>query len=110
MPILLHSIVEPFTSEEWNVKEWSIKFMLSERLLTDARKQTGTPNWHEDPWISASWNGIVAKCFRSVQVYHKSFASLPMVGDRLFNVYTGWQILDRSIDGGLMIITFTLDS
>ncbi|RZM02439.1 MAG: hypothetical protein EOO88_57135 [Pedobacter sp.] len=110
MPIVLHPIIEPFTSEEWKVNEWSIKFMLSERLLTHARKRAGTSNWYEDPQISANWSSIIAKCFRSVQAYYKSFAILPMVGDRLFDEDTGWQIQDRSIDGDLMTITFTLDS
>lgn len=110
MPIVLHSIIEPFTSEEWKVNKWSIKFMLSERLLTHARKRAGTSNWYEDPRISANWSSIIAKCFRSVQAYHNNFGILPVVGDRLFDEDTGWQIQDRSIDGDLMTITFTLDS
>ncbi|AUD06846.1 hypothetical protein [Spirosoma pollinicola] len=108
--MLVHTIIDPFTSPEWMIEDWSIKFMLSERLLTHARKQSDTPNWYEDPLIAATWGGVIATCFRSVQAYHKSFAILPMVGDRLFNEDTGWQIKDRSIDGDLMTITFTLDS
>lgn len=108
--MILQAIIEPFESADWVIKEWTIKFMLSERLLTHARKQSDTPNWYNDPLIAATWSGVIAKCFRSVQAYHTAFAILPVVGDRLFNEDTGWQIQDRSIDGDLMTITFTLDS
>lgn len=107
--MLIHPIIEPFESDDWIIQDWNLKFLLSERLLTHARKQSGTANWHEDPLIAATWSGVISKCFRSVQTYHKAFAVLPMVGDRLFNEDTGWQIIDRSIDADMMTITFTLD-
>ncbi|GAB4017056.1 hypothetical protein GCM10028773_11980 [Spirosoma koreense] len=108
--MLIHSIIEPFTAEEWIIEEWTIKFMLSERLLTLARKQAKGSNWYEDPLIAASWGETISRCFRSVQTYHKAFHTVPMVGDRLFNEDTGLRVQDRSIDGDLMTITFTLDT
>lgn len=107
--MLVHAIIEPFESPDWIIQGWDIKFMLSERLLTHARKQAMSPTWYEDPLISATWIGVIAKCFRGVQTYHKAFAVLPMIGDRLFNEDTGWRIQDRSIDADQMTITFTVD-
>ena len=108
-PMIVRTLVEPFEYPEWVVEEWHIKFLLSERLLTHARKQASTLNWYEDPLVVATWDGIITMCFRSVEKYHQTFHILPMVGDRLFNEDTGWCIQDRSIDGDLMTITFTMD-
>lgn len=108
-PMIVRTIVEPFEYPEWVVEEWHIKFLLSERLLTRARKQASISNWHEDPLVVATWDGIITLCFRSVEQYYRSFHMLPMVGDRLFNEDTGWRIQDRSIDGDMMTITFTMD-
>ncbi|SFF29615.1 hypothetical protein [Spirosoma endophyticum] len=47
-------------------------------------------------------------CFTSLQTYYHSFGMLPQVGDRLFKEDTGMLIRDRSIDGGLRTLTFTL--
>lgn len=109
-PMIVRKIVDPFEYVEWTIEEWTIKFMLSDKLLTHARKQSTLPNWHEDPLVIATWEAIISMCFRSIEKYHKSFHILPMVGDRLFNEDTGWRIQDRSIDGDLMTITFTMDS
>lgn len=84
--------------------------MLSEKLLTHARKQSTLPDWYEDPLIGATWDSVISICFRSIEKYYSSFRSLPVVGDRLFDDDTGWLIQERSIDGDLMTITFTLDS
>ena len=108
--MVVQTIIEPFESVDWMVGEWKIKFLLSERLLTHARKQSVNLNWYEDALITASWRKVIAKCFRSIQQYHRTFYSLPVLGDRLFDEDTGWRIQDRTIDGDLMTITFTLDS
>lgn len=109
-PMIVRSLVEPFEYTEWVVEDWNIKFMLSERLLTHARKQSTLPNWYEDPLVVATWDELISLCFHSLKKYHKSFHCLPVIGDRLFNEDTGWCIQDRSIDANLMTITFTLDS
>ena len=108
--MISHTIVEPFEYTEWIIEDWTIKFMLSDKLLTHARKQPSLSNWYEDPLIVATWKRIISTCFHSLHQYHKSFHILPTVGDRLFNEDTGWRIQDRSIDGDLMTITFTMDS
>ncbi|WP_177236736.1 hypothetical protein [Spirosoma endophyticum] len=108
--MIVRKIVDPFEYAEWTVREWTIKFMLSDKLLTHARKQSTLPNWYEDPLVIATWEAIISMCFCSVEKYHQSFHILPMVGDRLFNEDTGWRIQDRSIDGDTMTITFTMDS
>ena len=108
--MLVQAIIEPFESSDWLIKDWSIKFMLSERLLTYARKQSAMPNWYNDPLVAATWSSVISICFRSVQTYHETFAILPVVGDRLFNEDTGWRIQDRCIDGDMRTITFTLDN
>ena len=108
--MLVHAIIEPFESAEWFIEDWNIKFLLSERLLTYARKQSKVANWYDDPLVAATWEEVIARCFRSVQKYHKSFSIVPMIGDRLFNEDTGLLIQERSIDGDLMTITYTLDS
>ncbi|RYF74291.1 MAG: hypothetical protein EOO39_08910 [Cytophagaceae bacterium] len=107
--MIVRSLVEPFECPEWVLEDWTIKFLLSEKLLTHARKQANLPNWYEDPLVVATWEAIIRLCFTSVEKYHRSFHILPVVGDRLFNEDTGWCIQDRSIDGTVMTITFTMD-
>lgn len=109
-PMIVHLLIDPFESADWRVEDWHIKFMLSERLLTHARKQSNQRDWYEDSHIIGTWNKLMITCFHSVQRYHRTFHNLPTIGDRLFNEDTGWMIQDRSIDGDQMTITFTLDS
>ena len=108
--MVVHLIIDPFESADWQIEDWHIKFLLSERLLTHARKQSARSNWYEDTQIATTWNELILTCFHSVQRYHRTFHTLPVVGDRLFNEDTGWRIQDRSIDGDLMSVTFTMDS
>ncbi|SFF33860.1 hypothetical protein [Spirosoma endophyticum] len=93
---------------EWIIKDFKVLFLLSERILTEIRKISLVDNWYEDPIASATYIDRVNTCFISVRQYHKAFGILPQVGDRLYNEDTGMIVQDRSIDGGLMTITFTL--
>jgi hypothetical protein len=108
--MLVNMLIEPFTDPAWVIQGWQIKFMLSDKLLTLARKQSRIRNWYDDPSAVATWHEAINVCYTSIQKYHSTFGILPTVGDRLFNEDSGLLINDRSIDGGLMTITFTLDS
>ena len=108
--MLIKAIVDPFVDPKWVIADWQIKFMLSDKLLTLARKRSALGNWYEDPVVVATWQEAIYVCYNSVQKYHNTFGTLPVVGDRLFDEDSGLLVQDRSIDGGLMTITFTLDS
>ena len=104
----MKAIVETIELQDWTIKEWKIKFLLSEKLLREVRMLSRVSNWYEDPVVVDTWIEKLCTCFNSIQTFHKSFGTLPEIGDRLFDEELGMVIQDRSIDGDLMTITFTL--
>ena len=93
---------------QWRVQKFKVLFLLSERILTEIRKLSQTDDWYEDPVVGATYIDRVNVCFISIQKYYEAFGILPQVGDRLYDEDTGMIVQERSIDGGLMTITFTL--
>lgn len=104
----MKSIVDALDHPDWEIEGWQIKFLLSERLLHDVKKLARVSNWYEDPIIADTWTRRLFVCFVSIQSYYKNFKTLPQTGDRLFDEDSGLIIQERSIDGNVMTITFTL--
>jgi len=108
---ILPTIIDPIEHTAWTILNWKIKFLLSDRVLGIVRKQSKLDNWYEDPVVTDAWIERMDTCVHSIQKYHRTFGALPHVGDRLFdNTTTGAAIEERSIDGYLMTITFTLST
>ncbi|QJD78436.1 hypothetical protein [Spirosoma rhododendri] len=104
----IQSVVDVFGSDDWYINEWKIQFLLSERHLYEIRKIASTVNWYEDQIVAATCTSRLAICFESIYKYHKTFGTLPIIGDRLFDEDSGMKVHDRSIDGASMTITFVL--
>lgn len=104
----MKSIVDSFDHPDWKIQGWQIKFLLSERLLHEIKKISRVSNWYEDPVIADTWTAKLSTCFNSIHNYYNVFGVLPQVGDRLFNEESGLMVQERSIDGNVMTITFTL--
>lgn len=104
------SVIERIYYVEWLIQDWKIGFLLSDRLLAEISKLSRVDNWYEDPIIVDTYIDRINICFNSIQQYYTTFGILPQVGDRLYDEETGMIIQDRSIDGGLMTITFTLSA
>ncbi len=102
------SIVESLHYEEWTVNDFKIVFLLSERILTEIKKASQVAHWYEDPIVASFYIDQVNTCFISIRQFHKAFGVLPQIGDRLYNEDTGLLVIDRSIDGGLMTVTYVL--
>ena len=106
---ILPTIIDPIEHTTWTIQNWKIKFVLSDRVLGVVKKQSKLDNWYEDPSVTDAWIERMDICVYSIQKFHKSFGALPQVGDRLFDkTTTGATIEERSIDGYLMTITYTL--
>ena len=106
--MLTKSIVEAIEDQDWVVEGWRVKFLLSERLLHQVKKLSRVDNWYEDPIITSTVMHRLGICFISILEYHKTFDTLPQVGDRLFDEDSGMIIQARSIDGNLKTLIFTL--
>ena len=104
------TIVDPIEHPEWIIQGWKIKFILSEKQLGQVRQQSKLPDWYEDPVVRDTWIERISICLHSIVEFQKTFGVLPQVGDRLFDEATGTLIQERSIDGYLKTITFTLSS
>lgn len=102
------TIMESITQQDWSIKGWKIYFLLAEKQLHQVKKLSGIENWYEDPIVIDTCYDRLCTCFRSIRKYYDTFGILPQVGDRLFDEDSGLIIQDRSIDGDLMTITFTL--
>ena len=102
------SVVDTIDYKDWFVKEWKIKFLLSERQLSEIKKLSRVDNWYEDPVVADTYFDRLCVCFDSIQKFYESFGTLPQIGDRLFDEDTGMKVQERSIDGNMMTITFTL--
>ncbi|MCK8494560.1 MULTISPECIES: hypothetical protein [Spirosoma] len=106
----MRAIVDTFEHDEWVIQEWKVRFLLSEKQLHFIKKHSTVFNWYEDQLIADTWEEKLKICFNSIHKFYRTFGVLPQVGDRLFDEDTGLLILDRSIDGGLMTVTFTLSN
>ena len=104
------TIVDPIEHPDWIIEGWRIKFILSEKQLGQVRQQSKLSNWYEDPTVRDTWIERISICLYSIEKFYKTFGVLPQVGDRLFDEATGTVIQERSIDGYLMTITFTLSN
>jgi len=111
----MKSIVETIKHQDWAIKGqnwvikgWEIQFLFSEKQLQEVRKLARVDNWYEDPIVADTCMVRLATCFNSIQKFYNTFGILPQVGDRLFDEDSGMIIQDRSIDGDVMAITFTL--
>lgn len=102
------SVVDSLHREEWTINEFKIVFLLSERILMEIKKLSRVADWCEDPVVADTYIDRLNRCFTSIQKYYTAFGSLPQVGDRLCGEDTGMIVQERSIDGNLMTITFTL--
>lgn len=102
------SVVDTHRDARWVVEKWHIQFLFSERMLVSIKHRSKAPNWYEDVDVAMDYMAQLEICFNSISAFHKSFGSLPVIGDRLFNEDTGLLIHDRSIDGGLRTVTFVL--
>ena len=102
------AIVNGIEHADWVVRGWKIKFLLSDKLLHQARMISRADHWYDDPVTMATWLMKMTVCFSSIRQFYDTFGYLPQVGDRLFDEDTGLIILDRSIDGGLKQLTFRL--
>ncbi|MFD2574144.1 hypothetical protein ACFSUS_26140 [Spirosoma soli] len=108
--MLTRSIIEAIEFHEWVMRGWKVKFLLSERLLHQVKKMSPVDEWYDDPIIVATVMDRLGICFISIQEYYTTFGLLPQIGDRLFNEDSGMLIQDRSIDGTLKTLTFTLST
>lgn len=104
----MRSVVDTIEHQDWSIKGWKIKFVFSERQLHEVKKLSRVSNWYEDPVVAETWTVRLGICFSSIQNFYDTFGVLPQVGDRLFDEDLGMIIQDRSIDGYLRTITFTL--
>ena len=93
---------------EWTIQGWTIKFLLSEKLLHQIEKISRADNWYEDPIVVDTWMEKMHICFNSIQQFYSAFGVIPQGVDRLFDEDTGMIIQGRSIDEKLKTITFTL--
>ncbi|AUD07048.1 hypothetical protein [Spirosoma pollinicola] len=103
-----YSVLETIHFSAWVIKEWKIAFVFSERQLAEIKKLSRLSNWYEDPVEADTYIERLSICFHSVEEVYSTLGILPQVGDRLFNGETGMIVQDRSFDGNLKTITFTL--
>lgn len=102
------SILSAIHYEEWSLNGWAIAFLFSERVLTEIRKLSREENWYEDPVIASTYIDRLNLSFLGIQKFHATFGMLPQVGDYLFDEEMGLVVQGRSIDGGLMRITYVV--
>jgi len=102
------SIVESLHYDEWTLNGFKVVFLLSERILAEIKKVSQVINWYEDPIVASFYIDLVNICFISIRQFYNAFGILPQVGDRLYNEDTGLLVINRSIDGSLMTVTFVL--
>ncbi|MFD2938349.1 hypothetical protein [Spirosoma flavum] len=100
--------MEAISKPDWKIKGWTIHFLLSEKQLHRVKKLSTLDNWYEDPIVVDTCHDRLQTCYNSIQQYYDTFGLLPVVGDRLFDEDSGLIIQDRSIDGDLKIISFTM--
>ncbi|MFD2938282.1 hypothetical protein [Spirosoma flavum] len=106
----LLTIFESISQRDWVIKGWVIHFLFSEKKLQQVKKLSKLDKWYEDPLVIHSCIDRLQSCFNSIQKFHTAFGVLPQVGDRLYDEDSGMIVQDRSIDGDLMVISFTLST
>lgn len=104
----MKAIVDTIEHEDWVVRGWEIKFILSDRLLHQVKLLSRVDHWYDDPVVADTYVSKMNVCFNSIQQFYNTFGMLPQIGDRLFNEESGVIVQDRSIDGNLRQITFTV--
>ncbi|WP_020606015.1 hypothetical protein [Spirosoma spitsbergense] len=108
VPVRTPSIMETIAQPDWSIEKWQIHFLLSEKYLHQVKKLSKITRWYDDPVIVDTCHDRLRTCFQSIRDFHDTFGILPQVGDRLYDEDSGLLVQDRSIDGGLRVITFTL--
>ncbi|MFD2938314.1 hypothetical protein [Spirosoma flavum] len=106
--IKIITIFEAISQRDWVIKGWTIHFLFSEKKLHQVKKLSTLEIWYKDPVVIHSCIDRLQTCFKSIHRFYQAFGVLPQVGDRLFDEDSGMIIQDRSIDGDLMVISFTL--
>lgn len=104
----MKAIVDTIEHEDWVVRGWEIKFILSDRLLHQVKLLSRVDHWYDDPVVADTYVSKMNVCFNSIQQFYNTFGMLPQIGDRLFNEESRVIVQDRSIDGNLRQITFTV--
>lgn len=104
----MKAIIDIIDHPDWVVRGWRIKFLLSDKVIHQVRVLSRVDHWYEDPVVADTWMNKMLVCFNSIQQFYNTFGLLPQVNDRLFDEDTGLIVQDRSIDGGMKTITFTL--
>ncbi len=102
------TLIDTLTNETWTLNDWNIRFILSEKVIKLISKTAMYPIWYEDPVTHKTWIDKLTVCFTTIQRCHQTFGWFPQVGDRLLDGDLGLMIQDRTIDGNLKAITFTL--
>lgn len=100
--------MESITQQNWLIKGWAIHFLFSEKQLHQVKKLSRIDNWYEDPIVKDTCMDRLCTCYNSINKFYNTFGVLPQVGDRLFDEDSGMIVQERSIDGDLMVISFTL--
>jgi hypothetical protein len=103
-----HLLIDSIHTSDWVINGWSIVFLLSERQLNEIKKRSKIDNWYEDPVIKDTYIERLCICFNSIKKVYTTLGVLAQVGDRLFDEASGMIIQERSFDGNLMTITYTL--
>lgn len=102
------TLIDTLEHEKWVLKDWKVRFLLSEKVIKVISKKALYPIWYEDEVTYEDWMKKLTVCYNSVQTYHDTFGLIPQIGDRLYDEDLGLMVQDRSIDGRLKTITFTL--
>lgn len=102
------TLIDTLSHEAWIINGWKIHFVLSEMVIHQISKTTPYPVWYENETTSQVWMQKLGLCFTSLERCYQTFGWLPQIGDRLFDEDLGLMIKDRSIDGTMKTITFTL--
>lgn len=102
------TLIDTLIHETWTINDWSIRFILSEKVIKLIGKTARYPVWYQDDATQTVWMDKLTVCFNSIQRCHQTFGWMPQVGDRLLDGDLGLMIQDRSIDGNLQTVTFTL--
>lgn len=104
----MKAIIDIIDHPDWMVRGWQIKFLLSDKVIHQVRLLSRVDNWYEDPVIADTWMNKMSICVNSIQQFYDTFGLLPQVNDRLSDEDTGLMVQDRSIDGRLKTIIYTL--
>lgn len=102
------SVVDSLHCAQWMISDFKIAFLLSERVIMEIERLSCAPDWYNDPVVADTYIGRLNQCFTSIQKYYTTFNILPQVGDRLYGEDMGMIVQERSIDGQLMTVTFTV--